>query len=370
MVQRGEDTPGKDTAPKSDALSHVLIVRFSAMGDVAMTVPVVYDVCRAYPHIHFTMLTKASMRGIFVNPPSNLTVRAEDLSQYEGPQGMWRLYRSINSERRIDAVADLHDVLRSRMLRLIAGMHGARVAHIDKGRASKHRLTRRRRKVMVPLPTSSQRYHTVMELLGLPAPATFNSIFGNEHAPAQLYATVTAPKPEGAIWVGIAPFAAHEGKIYPPEQMFRVAEQLHGKGLRLFFFGGGEKERVILSQWVERLPGSTSLAEKRYGFAAELALQSHLDAMVTMDSGNMHLASLVGVPTVTVWGATHPYCGFTAKGQRPELTIQTDLPCRPCSVFGNTPCRFGDYRCLASIAPSTIVERVLSLLPNHTSPSR
>lgn len=366
MVQKGDGHPGDESTPKADGLSHVLIVRFSAMGDVAMTVPVVYDVCRAYPQIHFTMLTKASMRGIFVNPPSNLTIRAEDLSLYEGPQGMWRLYRSINSEQHIDAVADLHDVLRTRMLRLVASMHNARVAHIDKGRAAKHRLTRRRRKVMVPLPTSSQRYHTVMEALGLQAPATFTSVFGTGPAPAHLYSAVTGPKTEGEIWVGIAPFAAHEGKIYPPEQMKRVAEALHAKGIRLFFFGGGDKERAILSEWVKHLPGSVSLAERRYGFATELALQSNLDAMVTMDSGNMHLASLVGVPTVTIWGATHPYCGFTAKGQRPELTIQADLPCRPCSVFGNTPCRFGDYRCLVSIAPATIVERVMTLLPANT----
>ena len=76
---------------------------------------------------------------------------------------------------------------------------------------------------------------------------------------------------------------------------------------------------------------------------------SHLDVMLSMDSANMHLASLTGIPVVSVWGATHPMAGFLGYNQDPENVIQIDLECRPCSIYGNKPCQRGDYACLQNI---------------------
>ncbi|MDE6541614.1 MAG: glycosyl transferase family 1, partial [Muribaculaceae bacterium] len=77
-----------------------------------------------------------------------------------------------------------------------------------------------------------------------------------------------------------------------------------------------------------------------------------LDCMLTMDSGNMHLAAIAGTPTLSIWGATHPYCGFAAWRQSDADTIQLPVPCRPCSVFGNRPCRRRDLMCLDAIRPA------------------
>ncbi len=81
-----------------------------------------------------------------------------------------------------------------------------------------------------------------------------------------------------------------------------------------------------------------------------------------MDSANMHLAALAGTPTVSVWGATHPYCGFRGWRQKEELTVQLPMDCRPCSVFGNKPCLRGDYLCLAAIKPELILNKVKNYL--------
>ena len=85
---------------------------------------------------------------------------------------------------------------------------------------------------------------------------------------------------------------------------------------------------------------------------------SHLDVMLSMDSANMHLASLVATPVVSVWGATHPYAGFMGWNQNPENVIQIPLECRPCSIFGQKACLRGDYACMNRIAPETIVEQI------------
>ena len=89
---------------------------------------------------------------------------------------------------------------------------------------------------------------------------------------------------------------------------------------------------------------------------------SHLDAMVSMDSANMHMASLVNCPVVSIWGATHPYAGFVGWGQKEENFVQLDMPCRPCSIYGSKPCLRGDYACLSGIAPEVIADKVENLL--------
>jgi ADP-heptose:LPS heptosyltransferase len=89
---------------------------------------------------------------------------------------------------------------------------------------------------------------------------------------------------------------------------------------------------------------------------------NQMDLMVSMDSANMHLASLVNTPVISIWGATHPYAGFYGFNQDESNAIQIDLPCRPCSIFGNKPCCRGDYACLRQITPEMIVKKVESIL--------
>ena len=109
-------------------------------------------------------------------------------------------------------------------------------------------------------------------------------------------------------------------------------------------------------------PNVTALCG-RAGLAEETDLIAHLDCVVSMDSLVMHLASLTATPVVSVWGATHPKMGFLGYGCTTEGIVQrSDLSCRPCSVYGKKPCKFGDYRCLSGIEPQEIADRVELLL--------
>ncbi len=336
----------------------VLIVRLSALGDVAMTIPVVYSVCRAYPDTTFVMLTQKVATQLFVQAPANLQVVVADVKgRHKGIAGLYRLSREMR-QLSIDAVADLHDVLRSKVLRFFLKIAGIPAAVIDKGRAEKRRLTTQKEKKLKPLASSFERYAKVFQTLGFIGSTDFASLYGEGEGDVTLFAEKTEPKQSGEHWIGIAPFAKHKGKIYPLERMEQVVDQLSKEAdCKIFLFGAGDAERRILDEWSKRYPRVITLADKRYGFAFELALISHLDVMVSMDSANMHLASLVATPVVSVWGATHPYCGFLGWQQSEERIVQRDLPCRPCSVFGNKPCLRDSYACL-DIAPEQIVEQV------------
>ncbi len=347
----------------------VLIARFSAIGDVAMTVPVIYSVCRCYTNVNFIFLTRPSMTSIFVSPPSNLTVLGIDLKEkYEGISGIRRLASDMVTKYHPDVFVDLHNVLRSRLLALFLRIKGIESIHLVKSRAKRRALTRRHNKVMLPLTSQRARYREVFFKAGLAMTDSFKGLYGGRNCSADTeYQAITSPKPAGEAWVGIAPFAAHAGKIYPPEQMEKVVAMLQhhadeGHLLRIFLLGGGGEEQRILEKWADSYPAVCSLAGKRYGFKAEMALMNHFDCMVTMDSANMHLAALASTPTVSIWGATHPYCGFKAWHQTDDDTLQLPLDCRPCSVFGNKACFRGDLLCMAAIKPELIFNRILSHL--------
>lgn len=340
----------------------VAVTRFSALGDLAMTVPVIYSACACHQSTRFVVVTKEAVVPMFVNAPANLTVTGIDPSQYTGLTGARRLLDRLAALYGIDAIADLQGGPSTIWLRLVARCRGIRVRRIDNGIAHKRELTRSTNKRMLPLVSQRARYREVFYRLGLPVETTFTGLFGNGKGDPALFAEATPPRRHGDRWIGIAPFANFRGKIYPPELMHEVVKELSVlTGVKIFLFGAGDGEKAILDSWAAELPGVVSLAGKSYGFPAELALMSHLDVMVSMDSANMHLASLVDIPVVSIWGATHPYCGFNGWRQQESSTVQLAMTCRPCSVFGDKPCQRGDYYCLSGIKPAAVVARIMDV---------
>lgn len=337
-------------------------MRFSALGDIAMSVPEAFDVAASNPDTQFVFLTRSHPAQLFTGAPANLTVVGVDLDRYRGLRGLHRLYRRLRDEFAVTTVIDLHDVLRTRILRLFFRLGGATVRHIDKSRRARRRLTRRHNKVMLPLSPVPERYHDVFSRAGIYSRPQFTTIFPAGRGPAAAFARVAAPKKPGERWLAVAPFARHAGKIYPIELMEKVIAHFAARGVKVFLFGGGPDETAALRGIASRCPGAVCVAGQKLGLHAELALLSWCDAALSMDSSNMHLAALAGIPAVTVWGATHPYAGFMPRRLDPALAVQLDMVCRPCSVFGNKPCFRGDYNCLRGIPPALIISTLEPLL--------
>ncbi len=341
-------------------MSKVLIIRLSAIGDVAMAIPVCYSLANQYPKDEFVFLSKNKLQPLFKNMPSNVTFKEFDTEgRHSGWVGVFRLYLELRKEH-FDKIADIHSVLRSAVLRSLFFFGGAKVAFIHKGRKQKDELTSMRFKKFIQLKHTITRYQEVFEHLKYPVTLTFTSLIDKVSEDQTPIIDLTGEK-EGK-WIGIAPFARHKGKIYPIERMEQVISTLSKeKNLTLFLFGGGEQETDILKVWANKYPNTRSVAGL-LNMDTELLLMSQLDVMLAMDSANMHLASLVGTPVISIWGATHPYAGFYGFNQNPDNAIQIDLACRPCSIFGNKPCFRLDYACLNSIHPETVIDRVMKVI--------
>lgn len=320
------------------------------MGDVAMLPHALRALMSAYPDLRVTVATRPMYKPFF----EGLDVGFLDVDlkgEHHDLRGMCRLAAEAR-RLGVDAVADVHDVLRSRAFRLAMRLHGIPVSYIYKGRSEKRRFIACGGRGMEPLRPTVLRYCDVFRRLGFafadPAPAVHRD----------------RPNPFGekrGIWIGFAPFSAHRGKTYPEEQSREAVRLLAGRYDRVFIHGGGGIEQEFAEE-MERTYANVTALFGKVRFDGEMNLVANLDCVVAMDSLVMHLASLVATPVVSVWGATHPGLGFLGYGVPPEGILQADMACRPCSVFGNKPCRYGDYRCLKAVTPAMIAERVAKIV--------
>lgn len=319
-----------------------------------MTVPVINNLLQQNPQLQITVVSSAFFQPLFDGLERCHFYPAFLKDQHKGIAGIFRLFKELNRLSRFDAIADLHSVLRSHLLSVFFKINGFKIARLDKGRNEKKALTRKTDKVFEQLTPMHERYAEVFRKAGLSVKLEHDKpVYENKLIPQALHAVFAS----GKRVIGVAPFAQYKEKMYPVEKMKEVVKQLALKNTVLLF-GGGKNESNILQQWEADIFSAFNIAGK-YSFADELAVISNLNAMVSMDSANMHLASLFKIPVVSIWGATHPFAGFYGWAQDEINIVQiNDLSCRPCSVFGNKPCFRGDHACMNRIEENSIVEKL------------
>ena len=334
--------------------NHILVIRFSAMGDVAMTIPVLRALTEQYPNLKITIVTREFFSPFF-RDLKNVDVFAADLKgKHKGVLGLYKLSKELKALN-FDAVADLHNVLRSKILKLF--LLGKEVKQIDKGRAEKKALVTGQN--FKQLKTTHQRYGDVFQELGFPIDLSNPSFSKNAQLTSKLKSFIA--NTELPI-IGIAPFAAFEGKMYPLDKMKEVIDAL-SKAYNILLFGGGKKETETLDVLETEFNNTTSIASK-LTLEEELDLISNLNLMLSMDSGNAHIAAMLGIKTVTIWGVTHPFAGFVPFNQPKDYSLLADraqYPEIPTSIYGNKQPE-GYEAASGSILPEVIIEKVNKII--------
>ncbi|MEP2277885.1 glycosyltransferase family 9 protein [Maribacter sp.] len=339
---------------------HILVIRLSAMGDVAMSVPVILGLTKKYPELKITVLTKAFTAPIFDDIPNVKVFKADVKGKHKGVLGLWKLYKELKTLQ-INAVADIHNVLRSTILKQYFKLSSIPFIQVDKGREAKKELVNPQRTSFTPLKTTFERYAEVFGKLGCPI-----TISEMETLPKRTISenVLNLNDAKGKLLIGIAPFAAFSGKMYPQNLMEEVLNSLNSSNnYQIVLFGGGEKEIEVLTKWDEQFNNCHNVAGK-LSFSDELRLISNLELMLAMDSGNAHLAAMYGVPTVTIWGVTHPYAGFSPFNQPEHYALLSDrkkYPAIPTSIYGN---KYPDGydKVMETILPVTIVQKINEIL--------
>ncbi|MBL3550011.1 glycosyltransferase family 9 protein [Chryseobacterium sp. KMC2] len=305
-----------------------------------MTAPVFREFLEQNPDVEIIMVSRKNFEALFAGIP-NVIFKGIDLDDYKGFFGLRRLSNELIKEFHPDFIANLHDVIRTKVLDKFYARRGLKVFKIDKGKEEKEHLTDVWNLNKVQLKKTVERYADVFRAMG------FQVTLSQKLRPLS----------ENKSGIGFAPFAQHKGKMLPLEKSFELARILAKKNT-VYFFGGGKKETETLENWESQIPNTKSLSGK-LSLTEELHKIAELEVMISMDSANMHLASLVGTRCVSIWGATHPYAGFLGFGQREEDVVQVkDLTCRPCSVFGDKECYRGDWACLEEFNIQKVIEKI------------
>lgn len=314
-----------------------LIIRFSTLGNVAMTVPVVASLSRRYPDDLFVIAGKKPLGAMFAYMPN---VRYHEVDNHLDWNGVWALWRELRDQ--VDDVIDLQNVLRTHVLGILMRWSGKRVTRVRYDRLHKRLITwfNLRR---ATLPSEFDRYHDAFHRAGLETDDEFVAIPVNKAAAGAV--TKRFGQKEGR-WIGLAPFAKSRSNMLPYRVTKEVIERLtKNRQTRVFLFGAGQVESEMLRQWSSVFPRTECVAGL-LPLEQELELMRRLDVMICMDSANQHLSSLVGLRAISVWCATHPMIGFMGWKQRVEDIIQReDLRCRPCTCHGTNHCRYGNYAC-------------------------
>lgn len=337
----------------------LLVIRTSAMGDVALTTPVMRAVRQQYPDLEMVFLTRPAFKPFFYSI-DRLTLFFIDIKvRHRGIPGLIRLFRDLRGTGEFDYVIDLHDVLRSKVLRWLFWLTGVHSSIIDKGRKEKREVISGKRRTK--LRHTVERYCDTFAKAGFPVvPADGPWIIPSAESLSKISSLTGS---DGILNVGVAPFAMHKLKMWPEEYMFRLLKLISENRRVKFFLFGGKEESARLEAFKSRLAegfntaGNLSLDE-------ELALMSRLDLMIAMDSSNMHMAALTGTRVVSVWGATDPLNGFSPWGQPEEHIISIpveELTCRPCTVYGKGECRRGDLACMNWLAPDIVFKKIVKL---------
>lgn len=342
-------------------ITHIAVIRLSAMGDVAMTVPVIRALVQQNSGVKITMVSRPFFQPFFADIP-NVNFFAVDVKgRHKGFLGLLKLYSDLK-KLNIDAVADLHNVLRSIVVRNLFALSGKKVAHTDKGRADKKALTRAQNKIFQPVKSMVDRHVETFKSLGFFVDLS-NPIFPEKAKLSKDGLKISGEK-ENQKWIGIAPFAQYDSKVYPLDLMQKVIDDLaKNQTYKIFLFGGGKNEIEQLNSLASGKENTIVVAGK-LSFQQELQLISNLNLMLSMDSGNAHIAAMLGVNVITLWGATHPYAGFKPFNQPMDncLTANREqYPLLPTSVYGNKKVA-GYENAMRTISVEKIVKSIQSQL--------
>ncbi len=343
-----------------DKLKHIVIFRLSAMGDVAMTVPVIRALIEQHPEVRVTVVSRPFFKPFF-NGIDRLSFFAVDVKKrHKGFTGLLRLYSDLK-KLNVDYFADFHNVMRSQVIRTLFGLGGTKVAALDKGREGKKELTRAENKVFKQLPTMFSNHQATLKKLGFSVNISHPQFPSIPQLSPELVQFVNE---KTNYWIGIAPFAQYDSKVYPLDLMQQIIDELaENENITLFLFGGGEKEISLLNQ-LKRDNENVVVMAGKVKLDAELNLIQHLDVMLSMDSGNAHIAAMLGKKVVTLWGATHPYAGFAPFNQPVDYCITADrtkYPLLPTSVYGNKKVE-GYQDAMRTINPKTVCNKLLEII--------
>jgi heptosyltransferase II len=336
--------PKTETAPYVSP--RILVLRYSSLGDVALTNPVLDGLRAAFPDAKIYYATKKQYAPVIQHHPA-----LDGVLRLEG-SGLFNLWGHIGEIRKINPtlVLDLHDSLRTHMIQLFT--KNVKLLVYDKDAV--------RRRLLVHKATTQPSIHTVQKYLKVLEPLGIRPhlkihfevhVSKKNQAFMREFAERRRISPSQLV-VGLGPGAKWKTKQWMPERYAELASRLV-EDYRCHLLWFGSREEIPLIKKIQARMRGTVLERGiclagEYSLEQSIALLGRCDLFIGNDSGLTHLASGRECRVVVIYGSTTTALGFEPWG--PHSTVEVaNLPCRPCDVHGKNACPLGHFKCMEDL---------------------
>lgn len=328
----------------------ILVIRLSSIGDIVLTQPVVAALQAYHPQCEIHYLTKSAFIPVVRSFGMPLAIHA-----YEELQSVAALI-SFGNLHRFDLVLDLHNKLSTFIIKNL--IRGRQTFTYNK----KHGLRRRivQHKTSEKIASTIELYCTALHKAGIECDVTPPVLHPDTSVRSAALSALQRLKSEAVPLIGLFPGAQHNTKQYPIEQLAKAITLLASERPCRFAVLGSASERHLAQQLMEHVSVELHDFCGAYTLAELISAVDLLDAVVTNDSGPMHIAAALAKPQVAIFGSTHPHLGFAPHNSR-AIILGAPLGCRPCSLHGGEECPLGHFDCMHSITPEDVANAVKDL---------
>ena len=322
-------------------IEKVLIIRFSSLGDVLLTTPIIRALKRKYKEAHIDFLIKGNYSEAIKNNPL-----LNRIYEYDKEKNTSIILDEI-LRTGYDYVVDLQNNFRSRS---ISSKIKTKTFRFNKPTIKKFLLVKFKWNLFKKIKSIPEMYSESVPDLVL------------DDNPAQLFIpeeVVPSVKPDKSF-IGFAPGSKHFTKMYPPEYFIELGKVLSAEGYTILLFGG-QDDREICKQIHDSIPDSINLSTENDLYQVARDMQE-CKLIVCNDSGLMHTATSVNVPVVTIFGSTLKEFGFFPYKSKSIVIENDNLSCRPCSHIGRSSCPKGHFKCMLELKPELVAEKIQSFI--------
>lgn len=330
----------KNSGSSINQFKKISVIRFSSLGDVLLTTPVVRSLKAKYPDAELHFIVKKEFSDAYARNPFISKLLIFDKTRES------ELKTELSNEK-YDLIIDLQNNWRSR--KLTRGV-AANILMFVKPTFAKLLLVYLKINLLKESKSIVQRY---AEAAGVDLDQAGLELF----LPTEMKSSLE----NGKKYIGLAPGAKHFTKRWLPEYYVELGNELTKLGFQIVLFGG-KSDQQLCSEISKQISGSINLQndDNLFRIAADMKL---CKLIVTNDSGLMHSAASVGVPVVAVFGSTVKEFGFAPFGVQNLILENNSLFCRPCSHIGKSNCPKKHFKCMKDVTPHNVLNHLQNFLP-------
>jgi lipopolysaccharide heptosyltransferase II len=328
------------------SVDSILVIRYSALGDVVLATSVLEPLRRRFPAARIEWVTSPAAAPLLEGLPALAAVHRLGVGAGEGPRALASRLRG-----RFDLAIDLQEKVKSRYLAMAAAPRRLYYHRRSAGQALRALLGRDRPIVRAH---ATQLYAEVLRPLGVDGPGPLQIAVAEPARARARQALAAGDRP----LVGIAPGATWATKRWAPERFAQVADALHATGHGLVLVAGpGDAAATTAFRAALRAPLVADLSGLPVDALA--AALGQLRLLVACDSGPVHLAAAQGIPALVLFGPTSTVRWAPPP---PGRALSLGLECQPCSNHGGDRCPLRHHDCLGRLEVGAVLAAARELL--------